>query len=226
MSEHQYRNTLAIDTATMHLRLALSFGGDRQVKSDNLMERSHGQVLIKKIDELFQSAGLDQQALEALVVCLGPGSFTGLRIGLAGAKGLAVALGIPIVGVHLFDLAAYKLRSFSEPVVLLLPHRRDEFFIATIEQGVCNLTDIGTISASTVQEAVSGKKVRLIGFNEDLFPLEPDAMTMVQVLEYDATDLLHLGLKRLIGEGPDDIASLEPMYLQSSQAEIRFEERR
>ena len=226
MSEHQYRNTLAIDTATMHLRLALSFGGDRQVKSDNLMERSHGQVLIKKIDELFQSAGLDQQALEALVVCLGPGSFTGLRIGLAGAKGMAVALGIPIVGINLFDLAAYKLRSYSEPVVLLLPHRRDEFFVATIEQGAYNLPEVGTISASTVREAVSGKQVRLIGFNEDMLPLEPDAMTMVQVLEYDATDLLHLGLKRLTGKGPDDTASLEPMYLQNSQAEIRFEERR
>ena len=71
MSEHQYWNTLAIDTATMHLRLALSFGGDRQIKSDNLMDRTHGQVLFKKIDELFQSAGLDQQALKALVVCIG-----------------------------------------------------------------------------------------------------------------------------------------------------------
>jgi len=225
MSEHQYLNILAIDTATMHLRLALSFGGDRQVKSDNLMERTHGQVLFKKIDELFQSAGLDQKALEALVVCIGPGSFTGLRIGLAGAKGMAMALGIPIVGINLFELAAYKLRNYPEPVVLLLPHRRDEFFMATIEEGAYNLSDVGTISASSVREVVSGKKVRLIGFNEDMFPLEPDATTMVQILEYDATDLLYLGLKRLTSEGPDDIASLEPMYLQSSQAEIRFEER-
>ena len=62
--------------------------------------------------------------IEGLVVCAGPGSFTGLRIGLAVAKGIATALEIPIAAVSLFEIAAAKLEAGGEIVQVLVPFKR------------------------------------------------------------------------------------------------------
>ena len=106
MTDSTMQNILAIDTATHNLHLGLQYGGDRLIKSTNPLAKSHGQVIFKKIEELFESADLTPSDLHAIVVSIGPGSFTGLRIGLAAAKGIAVAAELPILGVQLFDLAA------------------------------------------------------------------------------------------------------------------------
>ncbi|HUV31844.1 MAG TPA: tRNA (adenosine(37)-N6)-threonylcarbamoyltransferase complex dimerization subunit type 1 TsaB [Acidobacteriota bacterium] len=226
MTGREYRNMLAIDTATMRLKLALAFGPDRLVKSDNRMERTHGQMIMKKIDELFLSAGLAKKMLDVIVVSRGPGSFTGLRIGLAAAKGISAALGIPVIGVDLFELSAYKLRDVATPVILLLPHRRDEFFTAVVEHGACSMETVKTVPLGDVGKVVSAGQVRLVGVDPAAMSTEAAAAAHAEVLEYDAADLLHVGLRKLAAGGPDDVTRLEPLYLQKSQAEIRFEERR
>src|SRR5512147_1747748 len=122
-------NLLAIDTATATLRLALKFGEDRLVKSSERVERSHGQMLMRKIENLCGSASVAPDQIGGIAVAIGPGSFTGLRIGLAAAKGMAVALDIPIVGVSHFDIARFLLTS-TEDVCWIGSLRRGEFFIA------------------------------------------------------------------------------------------------
>ena len=219
-------NILAIDTATMNLRLALKFGGDRLVKSETPMEKSHGQMLMKKIDDLFGSAGLSGPDLQAIVVSLGPGSFTGLRIGLAAAKGMAVALDIPIVGVHLLELAAHKLAGETEPIILLLPHRRDEIFAAVVQDGVCDIDKVRSLAPTDVSAFVKGRSVRLVGVKPSILPGQGGNGSAVQAFEYDAADLLQFGLTRLESGRADDISDLEPLYLRKSMAEIRFEQRR
>jgi len=110
MNDFNPQSVLAIDSSTHILKLALSFGDDRLVQISEEVEKSHGQIIVKKINELFQSAGLNKSMLRAIVVATGPGSFTGLRIGLATAKGIATALNIPVAGVGVFEVAVYKLR--------------------------------------------------------------------------------------------------------------------
>jgi tRNA threonylcarbamoyladenosine biosynthesis protein TsaB len=220
------QNLLAIDTATMHLKLAVDFGGDRMVKSDNRMPKTHGQMIMKKIDDLLQSAGLAKTSLQGIVISLGPGSFTGLRIGLAAAKGMATALEIPMIGISLFDLAAYKLSAVRHPVILFLPHRRDEFFAATIEAGQCPAESIKTVAAADVQKSITGKEVRVIGVDPARLATFTGNGSPVSVLEYDAADFIELGRRRFQSGSVDDPATLEPMYLQKSQAEIKFERRR
>ena len=109
-------NILAIDTATKHLRLALQFGQDRTVKSDERVTKSHSQMLSRKIDNLLQSGGLDKKNIGAIIINRGPGSFTGIRIGIATAQGMSVAMNIPVVAVSMFDIAAFlftHLRQYS-----------------------------------------------------------------------------------------------------------------
>src|SRR5574341_1324197 len=107
--DYSSKNILAIDCATSEMKLGLKFGGDRLVKSAVAAEQSHSAQIIKGIAALMASAKCKVTELDAIVVATGPGSFTGLRIGLACAKGMAVALNIPVVGVSLFEVAGYKL---------------------------------------------------------------------------------------------------------------------
>ncbi|MBD3257487.1 tRNA (adenosine(37)-N6)-threonylcarbamoyltransferase complex dimerization subunit type 1 TsaB, partial [candidate division GN15 bacterium] len=145
MTEREYHNLLAIDTSSKHLVLGLMFGGDRLVQSDNVVEKSHGVILLKKIEELMQSADLSVDLLQGIVVCTGPGSFTGLRIGLAAAKGMAIAAGLPVVGISLFDLFAYKMSGREERLHLLLPSRRGEWYLGTCEAGVLGAENIHVV---------------------------------------------------------------------------------
>lgn len=225
MTSASRENILAIDTCTRRLKLALSFGGDRMVKSQEEVEKSHGQFIIKKIDELFQSAGLKTEELEALVVCTGPGSFTGLRIGLAAAKGIAVVLEIPIVGVNLFEVAAHKFRNTGGKVHIVIPLNRDECFMAAVENGSFNEHNISIVAYNNLVPAVGNDWVAGIGVNPgQQFP-QLSNVDVSNQLDYDGVDLLYLGRQKLSAGLVDDSAQLEPMYIQKSQAELKFEQR-
>ena len=226
MTDYSEKNILGIDTSTRVLRLGLSFGGDRLVKSSEEVEKSHGQLIIKKIGELVQSAGLQKNDLDAIVAITGPGSFTGLRIGLAAAKGIAVALNIPVVGVDLFEVAAYKLGEGGGTVAVIVPLARDQYFVAEVVGGADGASSISTIAAS---ELVTGlNDCPAIGISVNIAELFPDLPRVVADGEiiYDVSDVLHLGTMKLSSGHQDDLVTLEPLYVQRSQAEIRFEQHR
>ncbi|MCH9025127.1 MAG: tRNA (adenosine(37)-N6)-threonylcarbamoyltransferase complex dimerization subunit type 1 TsaB, partial [candidate division Zixibacteria bacterium] len=128
MTEFRDENILAIDCSGKELNLGLRFGHDRMVKLSIEAGHSHGQLIIEKISDLLRSAEIKVEQLNALVVSTGPGSFTGLRIALAAAKGMATALNIPAVGVSLFEIAAFKLNKTKEAVAVIVPFRRDSVF--------------------------------------------------------------------------------------------------
>lgn len=218
-------NLLAIDTSSSTLRVAVTFGGDRLVKSENEIEKSHGQLIMKQIDDLMRSAGLTQSDLHGLVVCLGPGSFTGLRIGLAVAKGIATALEIDVVGVNLFEVAEHRLRSQAEDIRLLFPYRRGEFIAATVRNGEIPQDMVETITEAQLTDKLNGQQVRLVGMNAAHLGPAADVAAEIEILEYDAADLIAIGHDRLTRSGGDNLETLEPCYLKKSQAEIKFDER-
>ena len=218
----QYNNILAIDTSSKNLMLALSYGEDRIVKSNDNVEQSHGQMIITKIDSLLQSVSLKPIDLHAIIVSTGPGSFTGLRIGIAAAKGMAVTLNIPVVAVNLFELASYKLREVDENVNIVIPLKKDEFFVTATLGGIYN-PDIKIVSDKKLGGVMGSSPVA--GLNISIAHLFPgySGKDFSKYLEYDAGDILYLGSRKLELGKIDDLASLEPMYLQKSQAEINFE---
>ncbi len=219
------RNILAIETSTRSLKLGLHFGGDRVVKSEEEVERSHGRVIIKKIGELISSAGLEKRDINALVTSVGPGSFTGLRIGLAVAKGMAVALDIPVVGVSLFELAGYRFRSRTEPTHVLVPFKRDAMFMGVIEGGRCDLGGVEAVTEENAVQKTAGKKIAGIGFDAVEQFLSPDGEHSMEFIRFDASDMLYVGLEKLNRGEFADVTALEPLYLQKSQAEIKFDQR-
>lgn len=223
MSERQYQRLLAIDTSSKRLRLGLSFGDDRLIKSDEPVAQSHGELLLKKVGELFQSAGTGPDTLEGIVVNIGPGSFTGLRIGLAAAKGMAVSLGIDIIGVSLFEVAAHKLRHEDEQTVVLVPLRRGEWVVGRVVGGEHRSEHLTVATDDQVEDVVGNMAV--VGYHFELasrFPALAKRDLSARA-EFDAGDLIEIGRGKLQQGTRDDLALLEPLYIQKSQAEINFD---
>jgi tRNA threonylcarbamoyladenosine biosynthesis protein TsaB len=116
---------LAIDTAAPRLGLAL-LRGEGVDTLDEKMATGQAERLFPAIDELLSSNGVAYSDLTRIAVTTGPGSFTGLRIGLSAARGLGLALGIPVLGIG--SLTAISLGG-TGPLAVLLDARRDEAYL-------------------------------------------------------------------------------------------------
>jgi tRNA threonylcarbamoyladenosine biosynthesis protein TsaB len=225
MTVNETSHLLCVDTSSNKLRLALLFGGDRLVQSENEVEKTHGQILLRQIENLFESAGLTKTELNGIVVALGPGSFTGLRIGLSAVKGIAVALNLPVVGVTLLELAAYKLRNQLTDVSVILPYKKGELFIATVSSAVCSKDSVEIVSHDALIEKGDREKLYAVGDDVHFQALLNYSMN-IEILDYTASDLLSIGREKLLNGEHDNIETLEPLYLVKSTAEIRLNEKR
>ncbi len=226
MSSKQDLTILALDSSSRNLKLGLMFGGDRSVKSNDMVDRSHGAVMIRKLENLFESAALNRTDLNAIAVGIGPGSFTGLRIGLSIAKGLAVGLDIPIIAVDLFEIAALKLGDKSGTVRLILPFKADSVFTLIMTDGKCDPAQVEAISYAEIVTKSPDTRLVAIGFEVESTAGEAMQKAGLDLIDFDATDLLAVGAHKYQNDQLAELASLEPMYLQKSQAEIAFEKRK
>ena len=116
---------LAIDTAAPRLQLAL-LAGDRVETLVEDMAQGQAERIFPAIDELLARTGMAYAGLTRIAVTTGPGSFTGLRIGLSAARGPGLALDVPVIGVP--SLLALSLACACDPVAVLLDARRDEAY--------------------------------------------------------------------------------------------------
>ncbi|RRD89612.1 tRNA (adenosine(37)-N6)-threonylcarbamoyltransferase complex dimerization subunit type 1 TsaB [Conchiformibius steedae] len=122
------RPVLAIDTGTSVLSLALRVNGTTRTRHAEAGTR-HAELILPRIRELFDEFGIDAADLGAVVYAQGPGAFTGLRIGIGTAQGLATPFDTPLIGVPSLDAAAYLLPP-SACVLAAIDARMDEVFYA------------------------------------------------------------------------------------------------
>jgi tRNA threonylcarbamoyladenosine biosynthesis protein TsaB len=121
---------LAIDTSGLQGSVALQ-GDERLIAEHELqLDRKASTTLLPAIDELFKQANFKRQDLQALAVSLGPGSFTGIRIGMATAQGIAQALDLPVYGVPSLLALAYPAREEAERIGVVRPARAGEIYFA------------------------------------------------------------------------------------------------
>lgn len=226
MSVSRMNTILAVDSSTNILRIGLRFGGDRLVKQDTAVEKSHGQIIMLRIESVLKSGGIRPVDLEGIVVCTGPGSFTGLRIGLAAVKGMVMAHQVPVVSVSAFELAADRLKAEDRRVQVVIPLNREECIVCPVDAGRHDRRDIRIVSYDTFFDGIGADAVAGLGLDPaERFPSMANDNLTDQV-QYDAADLLRIGADKLNSGQAEDPAALEPLYLQKSQAEIRFEQRR
>lgn len=123
---------LAFDTASSRCAAALVRGGAVLVSRDEPMDRGQAERLMPLLEELLAEAGVGWADLEGLAVCTGPGNFTGLRIAVAAARGLALALGIPAVGVSAFEVMA----PMTGAGTVVIEDRRGAVFAQSFQDGL------------------------------------------------------------------------------------------
>ena len=146
---------LGFDTATPYLALALwSSGGVREVLVERV-ERDHAKRLLPELERLLAQAGLERQQLRGIAVGIGPGSYTGLRVGLATAQGLGRGLAIPVRGVPTLEaMAAGVLRADLLEAIIALDARHDNVYAARYrlsEASIALMAELGKLSRAEVQ---------------------------------------------------------------------------
>ena len=118
---------LSLDTASTTLSLSLFEDGKKLASFDEVMLRGQAERLIPAIQDLFKQAGKNVNELTGVAVGVGPGSFTGVRVALATARGFSLALGVPVYGVSSLEAYAYGA---GEDVLVALDTKRGDFYVA------------------------------------------------------------------------------------------------
>jgi tRNA A37 threonylcarbamoyladenosine modification protein TsaB len=138
---------------------------------------------------------------------------------------MAEALRIPVVGVSLFEIAAFKLKGIDGQISVVAPFKRDACFVAGVEAGRFDQSSIKAVPWEKLEDFLGGRPAT--GVTVDLpSALSSAGPSLPARIEYDASDLLQIGLARLETGDHDDLTSLEPMYVLKSKAELRHEQRR
>src|SRR5690242_9406008 len=121
---------LAVETATSWQSVAILDGEKVLARCDQEAAGSQGRLLLTSIDRLFSETGLAPARLDGLIVSIGPGSFTGLRVGLATMLGFRTVTGLPLAVVPTLEGMAWNLRGAALPVCPVLNSRRGELYWA------------------------------------------------------------------------------------------------
>ncbi len=229
---------LAFDTATEILCASLKTKAGRFEWSLDC-GLHHAELLMDVLDRLCGQAEVTTANLNGIVCCRGPGSFTGLRIGMASAKGLSEALGLPLVSVSTLDAIAQRHLHWPGPVLVLIDARKNRFYAglylhghrvaAYLDQDLAGLLQVLEQSATSLPGAVlvSGPHAGL--FQERLIALPASNESKSHIsLVFDQTcrkgwglELLDLGQKRLESGNWDPI-DLGPEYVRASDAELNI----
>jgi tRNA threonylcarbamoyladenosine biosynthesis protein TsaB len=224
---------LAIETATRQLGVAV-LDGERLVSSYELLaDNPHAAELPDAVARTLDAAGLKMRDLEAVAVDIGPGSFTGLRIGLAFVKAITFGAQQAVLGVSSLDVLAAQLPFHEGVVVPILDAKRENIYGARYQLKTGNPVKQTDYLLGPVEELLETSKEPIVCLGDGC-PLYRDRILAVcpqaqfagpELWLPRAATLGRLGLERL-GQGQkDDPGSLVPMYLYPQTCQIRQSER-
>ena len=228
--------TLAFETSAKAASVALLEGSKLLGEAYQNTGLTHSQTLMVMAQDLMKSCGYTPQQIEAVAVAAGPGSFTGVRIGVAAAKGFAWGAELPCYGVSTLEAMALQLGAYDGYVVPVMDARRNQVYNAVFlaEQGkLTRLTEDRAIALSELQEEL--KKVE-----KPIFLVGDGSVLCYNMLQEELPNLVmppeHRMHQRAAGVGlaaakmmkaglPGNGAELTPNYLRLSQAERERMER-
>ena len=216
---------LAIDTSTRQAGIALYDGARRLIAEYNWHSANrHTEELMPAIAQMLAQAGVQPRALRAVAVALGPGSFTGLRVGLAAAKGLALANSLALLGIPTLDVVAYPHQAQPVPVIAVLQAGRGRVYWAPYAHGPGGWAAQEPARLSTMPEMAQAV-VRPVMFVGEVAGADQETLiswagrARVNFLPAALTlrrggYLAELGWLRFEAGESDDPAALSPIYLQ------------
>lgn len=227
---------LAVDSATPYQSVAILDDTTVLAQVNRDAEGSHAKFLALTIDGALRTAGLTLSDLDGLAVSIGPGSFTGLRVGLATLLGFRTVLGTPLVTVPTLEAMAWNLRSIQGLVYPILKSRKNEVYWACYEwmpgQVVRRLVpeQVGSPDqvAGSIEDPVVvlgdgwqvyGDEIRaLLGARAGLVSEAPPDAMRPSAVSLGLAARERFARKEFAGSG------VAPLYVQRAEADIKFEE--
>jgi tRNA threonylcarbamoyladenosine biosynthesis protein TsaB len=225
---------LGIETSTPHASVAI--GSEQGVVASALVARgaSYNEFLLPAIRFCLEQSGLGYRNIGGVAVSLGPGLFTGMRVGVATAKALAQALSVPIVGMASLDLVAYEVRYTPKTICAVLDARRNQVFHAFYRSSPGGIQRMSDYRVETPERLAIGlqsrpEEVLLVGNGALLYgDIFEDAGPIVEIGSMghafpSAQALVELTLPRMFRQDFDSLYDLKPLYLRRSAKRIDWE---
>jgi len=226
---------LAIETSTMLGGVAIADDSAGLIAEVRLNVKStHSERLMTEIDHVLKQSFLKMSDIDVFAIAIGPGSFTGLRIGLSTAKGLSYATGKPIVSVPTLEVFAWNFPYCRYPVCTLLDARKKEVYAAVFrweDAGFVRLIDEVSISVDSLlgKEGFPDEKIIFAGegailYKNEITELMGDGalFALPEKMSLSPANVASLGLKKASLEDFSEPVSLVPFYIRSSEAEVKL----
>jgi len=224
---------LGVDTSSPCASLGII--GERGIigEATICVSETHSARLLPSIDGLLQDACVALTALDGIAVSVGPGSFTGLRVGLSTVKGLALATGIPVAGVPTLDALAHNVCFAPQMISAMIDARKGEMFVALYRglgvRGVARLTPYLAVCPERFSEIIPREEMIFLGDGVSAWQdvirqclgdralFSPGHLNVVR-----GTVVAGIGRQRLLAGGADLLPSLVPIYVRPSDAELSW----
>ena len=216
---------LYIDTATDVCSVALSKGSEIIGLKEEAGGNNHAKHLLPFVDEVLKQAGVSMTEINGVAVSIGPGSYTGLRIGVSTAKGIAYTAGIPVMAVSTLESIAQGAKtlwaesSSEQPQIIpMIDARRMEVFTTRYDFDIRSLEEISSkiVDDNTFAELLSKEKVLFCGNGmpkcKEILSAFPNAKFMDAPIS--AKNMLPAALRKWQKQEFEDVAYFEPFYLK------------
>jgi tRNA threonylcarbamoyladenosine biosynthesis protein TsaB len=183
MFSRELRTILAFDTSAGAVSAAVLRGGNILAEVLEPVSRGHGEVVMGMVKLVVDESQIGFADLDAIVVTEGPGSFTGIRVGLAAARGLGLALGIPVLGISTLLVhaaaAAAAARASQASIMVIIDSKRADLFVQHFSADLTALGDPHLVSIDALAGEIGQAPVIVTGDAAHLLqPLPPQAVAM------------------------------------------------
>ncbi|MGW7053299.1 tRNA (adenosine(37)-N6)-threonylcarbamoyltransferase complex dimerization subunit type 1 TsaB [Streptomyces sp. NPDC054887] len=204
---------LAVDTATPAVTVALHDGDSVVAEAGQVDARRHGELLLPTVDRVLAGAGLKLDAVTAVVVGVGPGPYTGLRVGLATAETFGLVLGVPVHGLCTLDGLAYAA-GLTGPFAVATDARRKEVYWARYDDARTRVSEPAVDRPADIAGQLAGLPV--VGSGALLYP---DAFPDARGPEHQSAGALASLAAEKLAAGESFLPPL-PLYLRRPDAQV------
>lgn len=225
---------LGIETSTPQASVAI--GSEQGIVASALVSRgsNYNEFILPSIRFCMEQANLGYRNVGGIAVSLGPGLFTGMRVGVATAKALAQTLSVPIVGLPSLDVLAYEVRYSQKTICAVLDARRNEVFHAFYRPspgGIQRMTEYRVERPENLAIGIASRpeEVLMVGNGALLYrEMFQDLGSVVEIGTMthafpNARSVVELALPRMYREDFDSLYDLKPLYLRRSAKKIQWE---
>lgn len=209
---------LNIETATKNCSVSLAKDG-KTILTKEIAEQgySHAEKLHVFMEEILSETGISARDLKAITVSKGPGSYTGLRIGVSSAKGLCYALGIPLISVSTLQVLAKQVVIENGFIVPMIDARRMEVYSAIFDKNHQNIKEVQAEVLTDNSYAEFDDPIYFIGDCQEkchTVLTKPNFIFLPEIVFPSSKEMSQLSFEKFTNNDFEDVAYFEPFYLK------------